>query len=231
MSHRYFQTNACCHSISLHQQHANTWGCRVFVFPLNTVLTHVQVTVFSWRPVSDDKIRLWMQAGSSASRGRPPATAPARTSTLRTWDTWVTCIWTHFIMCLGFKMHFLMTQITKSVCLCLVLVTVFFWVQNILSLFATVYISWFTWAFLTAFCSVIIEIKQTKQHWFTFNSFSLQMRLMGECRGSIDAVKRAEGELTEDEDDEPGLTNLTGTDTQGSGELYTHKHLLDNFSS
>lgn len=60
------------------------------------------------------------------------------------------------------------------------------------------------------------------------------MRLMGECRGSIDAVKRAEGELTEDEDDEPGLTNLTGTDTQGTGQLYTHtdirKHHFDNFS-
>lgn len=43
------------------------------------------------------------------------------------------------------------------------------------------------------------------------------MRLMGECRGSIDAVKRAEGELTEDEDDMPGLTNLTSTETQSTG--------------
>lgn len=43
------------------------------------------------------------------------------------------------------------------------------------------------------------------------------MRLMGECRGSIDAVKRAEGELTEDEDDMPGLTNPTSTDTQSAG--------------
>ncbi|XP_028460256.1 nesprin-1 isoform X2 [Perca flavescens] len=43
------------------------------------------------------------------------------------------------------------------------------------------------------------------------------MRLMGECRGSIDAVKRAEGELTEDEDDLPGLTNPTSTDTQSAG--------------
>lgn len=46
------------------------------------------------------------------------------------------------------------------------------------------------------------------------------MRLMGECRGSIDAVKRAEGELTEDEDI-PGLTNLNGTDAQGSGQDVT----------
>lgn len=51
----------------------------------------------------------------------------------------------------------------------------------------------------------------------SLNSFA-QMRLMGECRGSIDAVKRAEGELTEDEDDLPGLTNLNGTDAQGSGQ-------------
>uniref|UniRef100_A0A3B3YSL6 KASH domain-containing protein n=1 Tax=Poecilia mexicana TaxID=48701 RepID=A0A3B3YSL6_9TELE len=43
------------------------------------------------------------------------------------------------------------------------------------------------------------------------------MRLMGECRGSIDAVKRAEGELTEDEDDLPGLTNPTSTETQSTG--------------
>ncbi|XP_027896443.1 nesprin-1 isoform X8 [Xiphophorus couchianus] len=43
------------------------------------------------------------------------------------------------------------------------------------------------------------------------------MRLMGECRGSIDAVKRAEGELTEDEDDMPGLTNPTSTETQSTG--------------
>ncbi|XP_023011209.2 nesprin-1 isoform X7 [Maylandia zebra] len=43
------------------------------------------------------------------------------------------------------------------------------------------------------------------------------MRLMGECRSSIDAVKRAEGELTEDEDEMPGLTNPTNTDTQSAG--------------
>lgn len=49
---------------------------------------------------------------------------------------------------------------------------------------------------------------------------SLQMRLMGECRGSIDAVKRAEGELTEDEDDMPGLTNPTSTDGQSAGQLH-----------
>lgn len=48
------------------------------------------------------------------------------------------------------------------------------------------------------------------------------MRLMGECRGSIDAVKRAEGELTEDEDDMPGLTNPTSTDAQGKGRSHTN---------
>lgn len=54
----------------------------------------------------------------------------------------------------------------------------------------------------------------------SLNSFA-QMRLMGECRGSIDAVKRAEGELTEDEDDPPGLTNLNGVDAQGSGQDFS----------
>ncbi|XP_053736179.1 nesprin-1 isoform X10 [Synchiropus splendidus] len=43
------------------------------------------------------------------------------------------------------------------------------------------------------------------------------MRLMGECRGSIDAVRRAEGELTEDEDERPGLNNPTSSETQNSG--------------
>lgn len=52
------------------------------------------------------------------------------------------------------------------------------------------------------------------------------MRLMGECRNSIDAVKRAEGELTEDEDDVPGLTNPTGTDAQGKGQLFTKTYAL-----
>lgn len=53
----------------------------------------------------------------------------------------------------------------------------------------------------------------------------VQMRLMGECRGSIDAVKRAEGELAED-GDVPGLTNPT--DAQGSGQGSTrssHAHV------
>lgn len=51
------------------------------------------------------------------------------------------------------------------------------------------------------------------------------MRLMGECRGSIDAVKRTEGELTEDDDDMPGLTNPTSTDTQSAGQLQKHTHI------
>lgn len=42
------------------------------------------------------------------------------------------------------------------------------------------------------------------------------MRLMGECRGSIDAVKRAEEELTED--DVSGLSNPTTVDAQGKGQ-------------
>lgn len=54
----------------------------------------------------------------------------------------------------------------------------------------------------------------------------VQMRLMGECRGSIDAVKRAEGELAED-GDVPGLTNLNGTDAQGSGQGFPRSSHAD----
>lgn len=52
----------------------------------------------------------------------------------------------------------------------------------------------------------------------------VQMRLMGECRGSLDAVKRAEEELTEDEDDVSGLTNPNTMDAQGKGQLHTNTH-------
>lgn len=52
------------------------------------------------------------------------------------------------------------------------------------------------------------------------------MRLLGECRGSIDAVKEAEGELTEDKDDVPGLTNPTIMDAQGKGQLVTRTYHL-----
>ncbi|XP_077408019.1 nesprin-1 isoform X11 [Vanacampus margaritifer] len=59
------------------------------------------------------------------------------------------------------------------------------------------------------------------------------MRLMGECRGSIDVVKRAEEELTEDEDEMPGLNNPTSTDSQNAGvierwELLQAQSLSDN---
>ena len=43
------------------------------------------------------------------------------------------------------------------------------------------------------------------------------MRLMGECRGNMDAVRRAEEELTEEEEDAPGLTNPISTDAQSAG--------------
>ncbi len=55
------------------------------------------------------------------------------------------------------------------------------------------------------------------------------MRLMGECRDSLDAAKRAEGELTEDEDDMPGLINPTSTDAQSAGQLYTNTHTHTHF--
>lgn len=47
------------------------------------------------------------------------------------------------------------------------------------------------------------------------SSYMGYMRLMGECRGSIDAVKRAEEELTEG--DVSGLSNPTTVDAQGKG--------------
>lgn len=59
------------------------------------------------------------------------------------------------------------------------------------------------------------DVNAVNAMWLMFSS---QMRLMGECRSSIDAVKRAEGELTEDEDEMPGLTNPTNTDTQSAGQ-------------
>ncbi|XP_028970453.2 nesprin-1 isoform X2 [Esox lucius] len=43
------------------------------------------------------------------------------------------------------------------------------------------------------------------------------MRLMGECRGSLDAVKRVGGELTEEDDEVPGLNNPAGTDSPNAG--------------
>uniref|UniRef100_M3ZLV0 KASH domain-containing protein n=1 Tax=Xiphophorus maculatus TaxID=8083 RepID=M3ZLV0_XIPMA len=60
-------------------------------------------------------------------------------------------------------------------------------------------------------------IKLTENTLKSSSGMKRHMRLMGECRGSIDAVKRAEGELTEDEDDMPGLTNPTSTETQSTG--------------
>lgn len=73
-----------------------------------------------------------------------------------------------------------------------------------------------------------VSNRMFRKGFFSSLTSFVQMRLMGECRGSIDAVKRAEGELTEDED-APGLTNLNSTDAQGSGQGFTrssHSDLL-----
>ena len=43
---------------------------------------------------------------------------------------------------------------------------------------------------------------------------SKQMKLLGECSGSIDSVKRLEHKLTEEEDHFPGFVNLNSTETQ-----------------
>lgn len=177
-----FQTNACHHSISLHQQHANEIVV-IESFTLLVFLTlswaSVQVSRTSWRPVLDSWIRLWMQGDTTSSRERPPPTAPAPTSTPHTWAMWVLFIW-----------H-LMSYIT-------------FWHAHGINIYSKLLFQAKTWISLTS---------------------SLQMRLMGECRGSIDAVRRAEGELTEDEDDVPGLTNPTSTDTQSPGQLHTNTHI------
>lgn len=44
-----------------------------------------------------------------------------------------------------------------------------------------------------------------------------QMRLMDDCRGSLKAIKRAEGELEEEEDNLSGLSNPDNTETQNTG--------------
>ncbi|MCJ8743979.1 hypothetical protein PDJAM_G00100910, partial [Pangasius djambal] len=48
-------------------------------------------------------------------------------------------------------------------------------------------------------------------------SYSGYMRLMGDCRGSINAVKRAEGELEEEESDLAGLNNPENAEPQNAG--------------
>ncbi|KAK0149352.1 Nesprin-1 [Merluccius polli] len=58
------------------------------------------------------------------------------------------------------------------------------------------------------------------------------MRLMGECRGSMDEARRAEEELTEEEEDAPGLTNPISAETQSAGvierwELHQAQSLTD----
>jgi len=53
------------------------------------------------------------------------------------------------------------------------------------------------------------------------------MRLMGECRGSMDAARRAEEELTEEEDDARGLTNPTSAETQSAGGWRIHYMCTD----
>ena len=44
------------------------------------------------------------------------------------------------------------------------------------------------------------------------------MKLLGECSGSIDSVKRLEHKLTEEDDHFPGFVNLNSTETQTAGE-------------
>jgi hypothetical protein len=46
---------------------------------------------------------------------------------------------------------------------------------------------------------------------------STQMKLLGECSGSIDSVRRLEHKLAEEESF-PGFVNLNSTETQTAGE-------------
>ncbi|XP_073712130.1 nesprin-1 isoform X2 [Misgurnus anguillicaudatus] len=48
-------------------------------------------------------------------------------------------------------------------------------------------------------------------------SYMGYMRLMDDCRGSLKAIKRAEGELEEEEDNLSGLSNPDNTETQNTG--------------
>ncbi|XP_048062412.1 nesprin-1 isoform X1 [Megalobrama amblycephala] len=48
-------------------------------------------------------------------------------------------------------------------------------------------------------------------------SYMGYMRLMDDCRGSLNAVKRVEGELEEEEDNLSGLSNPDNTETQSTG--------------
>lgn len=45
-----------------------------------------------------------------------------------------------------------------------------------------------------------------------------QMKLLGECSGTIDSVKRLEHKLKEEEESLPGFVNLNSTETQTAGE-------------
>lgn len=49
-------------------------------------------------------------------------------------------------------------------------------------------------------------------------SVSEQMKLLGECSGSIDSVRRLERKLREEEENFPGFVNLNNTETQTAGE-------------
>ncbi|XP_062858462.1 nesprin-1 isoform X4 [Trichomycterus rosablanca] len=66
------------------------------------------------------------------------------------------------------------------------------------------------------------------------SSYVGYMRLMGDCRGSLNAVRRAEGELEQDENDLSGLSNPDNPETQNTGVIerweliQAQSHNLDN---
>lgn len=58
----------------------------------------------------------------------------------------------------------------------------------------------------------------------------LQMRLLGECRGSIDAVKKMGFELKEEDDTVSGLADPSSSESQTSGNT-TEQLTLKDFNS
>lgn len=56
----------------------------------------------------------------------------------------------------------------------------------------------------------------------------LQMRLLGECRGSIDAVKKMGFELKEEEDTVSGLADPSSSESQTSGNTAQQLTLTHN---
>lgn len=65
------------------------------------------------------------------------------------------------------------------------------------------------------------SLVQCTLRWVFFVCLLKQMKLLGECSGSIDLVKRLGYKLKEEEEKLSGLTNLNSTETQTAGKSYS----------